>query len=80
MILKLLLNTQMIWMIFIKKTEEYNPDKKRKMLIVFDDMIADVVSNKKFNPVVIELFIRGKKLNFSLLFIIKSYFDVPKKY
>ena len=50
------------------------------MLIVFDDMIADVVSNKKFNPVVIELFIRGKKLNFSLLFIIKSYFDVPKKY
>ena len=41
-----------------KNIEEYNPDKKRKILIVFDDMIADVLSNKKLNPIVTELFIR----------------------
>ena len=49
--------------------EEYNPNKKRKMLIVFDDMIADMLSNKNRNPVVTELFIRGRKLNISLAFI-----------
>ena len=43
---KLLLNTQMIWMIFIKHIEEYNPDKKQKVLIVFDGVIADIISNK----------------------------------
>ena len=43
--------------------EEYNPNKKRKKLIVFDDMIADVLSNKKLNPIVTELFIKGFKLN-----------------
>ena len=41
-------------MIFIKSTEEYNPNKKRKMLIVFDEMIADILSNKKLNPIVTE--------------------------
>ena len=52
-----------------KNIEEYNPNKKRKILIVFDDMIADMLSNKKLNPVVTELFIRGRKLNFYLIFI-----------
>ena len=42
-----------------KNIEEYNPNKQRKILIVFDDMIADMLSNKKFNPIVTELFIRG---------------------
>ena len=43
-----------------QKVEEYNPNKKRKILIVFDDMIADMLSNNKLNPVVIEFFIRGR--------------------
>ena len=46
-----------------KNIEEYNPNKERKLLIVFDDMIADMLSNKKRNPIVTELFIRGRKLN-----------------
>ena len=58
-ILELLLNTQMIWMIFMKTLKEYNPNKECKMLIVFDDMIADTLSNKKINPVVTELFIEN---------------------
>ena len=44
-----------------KNIEEYNPNNKRKILIVFDDMIADMLSNKKLNPMVTELFIRGRK-------------------
>ena len=59
-----------------KNIEEYNPNKKRK-IIVFD-MIADMHSNKKLNPTVTELFIRGRKLNISLVFITRSYFDVSK--
>ena len=56
-----------------ENNEEYNPDKERKVLIVFDDMIADMHSNQKPNPVVIELFVRDKKkLNISLAFIIKT--------
>ena len=47
-------------------------------MIVFDDMIADMLSNKKPNPIVTELFIRGRKLNISLVFITQSYFAVPK--
>ena len=61
-----------------KNTENYNSGKKRKILIVFDDMTADMINNKKLNPVVIELFIRGRKLNISILFITQSYFKVPK--
>ena len=49
-----------------KRIEDYNPDKKRKILIVFDDMIADMINNKKLNPIVTELFIRGRKLNISI--------------
>ena len=62
-----------------KNIEEYNLGKKRKVLIVFDDMIADMINNKKLNPVVTELFIRGRKLNISIVFITKSYFIVPKE-
>ena len=58
--------------------EEHNPNKKSRILIVFDDIIADMLSNKKFNPIVTELFIRGRKLNISLAFITQSYFVVPK--
>ena len=61
-----------------KNIENYNQGKKRKILIVFDDMIADIISNKKLNPVVTELFIRGRKLNISIVFITQSYFKVPK--
>ena len=52
--------------------------KKHKTLIVFEDIIADVINNKKLNLVVTELFIRGKKLNISLVFITQLYFEVPK--
>ena len=58
--------------------EDYNPTKKRTALIVFDDMVADMKSNKKLSPIVTELFLRGRKLNISLLFISHSYFKVPK--
>ena len=61
-----------------KNIEEYNPGKGRKILRVFYDMNADIVSNKKLNPVVTELFIRGRKLNISLLFITQSYFKLTK--
>ena len=61
-----------------KNIEEYNPRKKRKVLIVFDDEIADMISKKKLNPIVTKLFIRGRKLNISLAFIVQSYFKVPK--
>ena len=56
----------------------YNPGKKRKILIVFDDMTADIINNKKLNSVVTELFIRARKLNISLVMITQSYFKVPK--
>ena len=62
----------------IYKNIEYNPNKKRKILIVFHDMIADMLSNNKLNSIVTESFIRGRKLNISLVFITQSYFKVPK--
>ena len=61
-----------------KSIEEYNPNKKRKILIVFDDMIADMLNNKKPNPIVTELFIRCRELNITLVFITQSYFAAPK--
>ena len=61
-----------------KNIQEYNPNMKCKILIIFDDMIPDMLNNKKLHPIVTELFIRGKKLNISLDFITQSYFDVPK--
>ena len=61
-----------------KNIDDYNPDKENKILIVFDDMIADMIHNKKLNSIVAELFIRARKLNISLVFITQSYFKVPK--
>ena len=61
-----------------KNIDEYNPDKENKILIVFDDMIADMILNKKLNSITTKLFIRGRKLNTSLVFITQSYFKVPK--
>ena len=61
-----------------KNIEKYNPSKKCKVLIVFDDKIADMLSNKKLNSIVTKLFIRGRKLNISLVFITQSYFAVSK--
>ena len=61
-----------------KKIDSYNHDKENKILIVFDDMIADMINNKKLNSIVTELFIRCRKLNISLVFISQSYFKVPK--
>ena len=54
---------------FYKNIEDYNPNKKQKILIVFDYMIVDMLCNKKLNPIVTELFIRGRKLNISVVFI-----------
>ena len=53
-------------------------NKENKILIVSEDMIADMINSKKQNSVVTELFIRGRKLNISLVFITPSYFKVPK--
>ena len=59
-----------------KNIEEYNPGKK---LVVFDEMIADIINNENLNPVVTELFIRDRKINISIAFITQSYFKVPKE-
>ena len=61
-----------------KNIEDYNPINKRKVLIIFDNMIADMINNNKLNPIVTALFIRGRKLNISIVFITQSYFKVPK--
>ena len=58
---------------------DYNPNRKRKILVVFDDMIADIMANKKFQAIIKELFIRCGKFNISLVFIAQSYFSVPKE-
>ena len=60
-----------------KNIEECNPNKKQ-ILIVFDDMIPDMLSDKKINPIVTELLIRGRKLNIFHVFITQYYFVVPK--
>ena len=62
-----------------KNTEVYNTNKKSKISFFFGDMVANMLSNKKLNQVVTELFIRGRKLNISLVFITRSHFAVPKK-
>ena len=61
-----------------KNIDDYHPRKKRKVLIIFDDMIADMINNKKLNPVKTELLIRGRKINISIVFITQSFFKVPK--
>ena len=57
---------------------DYNSNRRKKILIVFDEMIADIMTNKRFQVVIKELFIRCRKLNISLVFITRSYFSVPK--
>ena len=59
--------------------DDYNSKRKRKVLTVFDDMIADIMTKKKFQAIIKELFIRCRKLNISLVFITQSYFSVPKE-
>ena len=61
-----------------ENVHDYNSSRKRKILIAFNDMITDIMTNKKFQYIIKELFIRCKKLNISLIFITKSYFSVPK--
>ena len=61
-----------------KNVEGHQPNKKQKILIVFDDMIADMLSNKKVSPIVTELIVWNRKLIISLVFISRSYFAVPK--
>ena len=56
----------------------YKSNRKRKLLIVFDDMIADIMTNKRFHTIIKELFIRCSKLIISLVFITQSYFSLPK--
>ena len=61
-----------------KDIDNYNPKRDKKVLIVTDDIIADIITNKKFQAIIKELFIRCRKLNVSLVFITQSYFSVPK--
>ena len=79
MILKLLLNIEMIWKMFFECLILNNLGKKRKVLMVFDDMIANMIVNKKLNPVLTELFIGRRKLNMSIVFITQWCFKVPKE-
>ena len=58
--------------------DDYNPNRQRKILIVFDDMTAGIMTNNKFQAIMNELFIRCRKLNLSLVFITQYYFSVPK--
>ena len=62
-----------------KNIDDYNTSKKRKILIVFDDMTAEVMGNKKFQAIIKELFIRRRKLNISVGFITQTYCSVPKR-
>ena len=61
-----------------KNMERYNPSRKCNVLLFFDNIIADVISNKKLSSVVTELFLREKKLNVSTVFITQSYFQVSR--
>ena len=61
-----------------KNIDEYNIDKEHKILIIFDNMIADMINNKNLNSIVTELFLRDRKLNICLVFITQLYFKVPK--
>ena len=58
--------------------DDYIPNRQRKILIVFDDMITDIITNKKYQVIIKELFIRCRKLKTLLVFITQSYLFVPK--
>ena len=77
MVLMILLNIQMICKMFTKILKSIIHERII-VIIVFDDMTADMISNKKLNSIVTELFVRGRKLNISLVFITQLYFKVPK--
>ena len=62
-----------------KNIDEYDTDKESKILIVFDDMITNMINNNKLNSIVTELFVRSRKLNIFLVFITQSNFKVPKE-
>ena len=62
-----------------KDIAKHNIDKEPKILIVFDDMMANMINNKELNSIVTELLIRGSKLNISLVFITQSYFNIYNK-
>ena len=72
-----LLNIQTLWMIFTTILM-ITMQKEKEVLIVFDDRIADIMTNK-FQAIIKEMFIRCRKLNISLTFITQSYFRVPKE-
>ena len=78
MILKLLIEYSSDMDNVYENIDEYNIDKERKILMVFDDMIADMIDNKDLNSIVTNLFIRCRKVNLSLAFITQSYFKVLK--
>ena len=61
-----------------ESTNDYNPNRERKILIICDDMIADVMDNKQFQAIIKKLFIRCRKLNIPIVFIAQSYFRIPK--
>ena len=61
-----------------KNIDQYNSSRKCNKLITFDDMIAHTLCNKKLNPIATELFVRGRKMNISLVFIVQFYFQTPK--
>ena len=63
---------------FHKNIDECTPAKRRKILIVFDDMVANMTINKQRNPILTVLFIRRRKINISLILLMQSYFKVPK--
>ena len=73
-----LLSVQIRWMIFMRILMITSKSEKEKKSFFFDDMIADIMTNKRFQAIIKELFIRSKKLNVSLVFITQSYFSVPK--
>ena len=75
---KAFMNTQIMRIIFIKLLKENNSNKKGKILIIFDDMIADILSNKKLNPIETVSFIRCRKLNIFFVFITQSCLALPK--
>ena len=68
----------MICKMFTQTLKKYKTAEKRKILIAFDDMIADIINNKNLNSTVTELFVRGRKLNISVVFITQSYIKVPQ--
>ena len=72
------MNIQIIRRMFIKNFEEFNPNRMCIELIVFDDFIADMISNKKFSVIVTEIFIRGRKLNIFTVLMTQYYFQVSK--